>query len=128
MFNRTNKLNEMRLWAMILMLVGMLVMILGTAGIVFWGQAGKIFAGIFLAIGCVGLLGSVGIYFYAGMMSTSVKSIVCPECGKETKMLGKTDRCMHCKTILTLDPALAQTDEATVATNCDQTEAVTKNV
>jgi hypothetical protein len=92
----------------------MLIMILGTAGIVFWGQAGKIFAGIFLGIGAIGLLGSVGIYFYAGMMSTSVKSIVCPECGKATKMLGKTDRCMYCKTMLTLDPTLAQSADQTV--------------
>jgi hypothetical protein len=85
----------------------MLLMIIGLAGLVFdWGQAGRIIAVIFMVIGMLGMLVSMGIYFWAGMLSTTATVIDCPECGRRTKILGKTDRCMFCKTILTLDPAL----------------------
>ncbi|MFD1954326.1 YgzB family protein [Paenibacillus thailandensis] len=106
-FFKSAKINEFRLWGLIFTMAGMGVMILGTAGIVFWGQAGKIIAAIFMVIGMISLLISVIVYFWAGMMSTSATMLECPECGKPTKMLGKTDRCMFCKTMLTLDPAQA---------------------
>ncbi|WP_335926134.1 YgzB family protein [Paenibacillus agilis] len=104
---RTSKINEFRLWGLVLTLVGMGIMILGTAGIVKWGQAGKPFAAVFMIIGMIALLASVAIYFWAGMLSTSAVMLQCPECGRQTKMLGKTDRCMGCRTILTLDIAQA---------------------
>jgi len=84
---------------------GMLLMIVGLAGIVFdWGTAGRIIAVIFMIFGMISMMVSMGIYFWAGMLSTSATVIDCPECGRRTKMLGKTDRCMFCKTILTVDP------------------------
>ncbi|SDX43920.1 YgzB family protein [Paenibacillus sp. CF384] len=107
MFGKSSKINEFRLWGLLFTLFGMGLMILGTAGIVFWGQAGKVFAGIFMVIGMIAMLASVGVYFWAGMLSTSAVILVCPECGRHTKMLGKTDRCMYCKTKLTLDPSQA---------------------
>ncbi|MNY58487.1 hypothetical protein D3C86_1948270 [compost metagenome] len=58
-------------------------------------------------IGLISMMGSLGIYFWAGMLSTTAVQLECPECHKLTKMLGKTDRCMFCKTILTLDPTKA---------------------
>ncbi|GIO43214.1 YgzB family protein [Paenibacillus apis] len=103
MLFKSSKINEFRLWGLLLTMGGMGLMILGTAGIVFWGQAGKVAAGIGLVIGLILMLGSLAIYFWAGMLSTSAVQLDCPECGKLTKMLGKTDRCMFCKTILTLD-------------------------
>ncbi|MFD2615680.1 DUF2614 family zinc ribbon-containing protein [Paenibacillus gansuensis] len=103
MFFKSSKINEFRLWGLLLTLFGMGLMILGTAGILLWGQAGKIFAGIFMVFGMISLLVSVGIYFWAGMLSTTATMLQCPECGRQTKMLGRTDRCMFCKTILTLD-------------------------
>lgn len=106
-FFKSAKINEFRLWGLVFTLVGMGVMILGTAGIVFFGQAGKIIAAIFMVIGMISLLISVAVYFWAGMMSTSATMLECPECGRPTKMLGKTDRCMFCKTMLTLDAAQA---------------------
>lgn len=106
-FFKSAKINEFRLWGLVFTLLGMGVMILGTAGIVFWGQAGKIMAAIFMVIGMISLLISVVVYFWAGMMSTSATMLTCPECNKPTKMLGRTDRCMFCKTILTLDPEQA---------------------
>ncbi|WP_435922404.1 YgzB family protein [Paenibacillus sp. DYY-L-2] len=107
MFFKSSKINEFRLWGLLLTMAGMGLMILGTAGIVFWGQSGKVVAGIGLVIGLVAMMASLAIYFWAGMLSTSAVQLDCPECGKMTKMLGKTDRCMFCKTILTLDPAAA---------------------
>jgi membrane-bound ClpP family serine protease len=112
MLLKSSKINEFRLWGLLLTMLGLLLMIVGTAGIVFdWGTAGRIIAAIFLMIGLVGIMASMAIYFWAGMMSTSAVMLECPECGKPTKMIGKTDRCMFCKTILTLDPSLAPTVE-----------------
>ncbi|NMO98246.1 YgzB family protein [Paenibacillus lemnae] len=107
MIFKSAKINAFRTWGLLLTMIGMGLMVLGTAGIVFWGQAGKIFAGIGLVLGLITMLGSMGIYFWAGMLSTSAVQIQCPECGKLTKMLGKTDRCMFCRTILTQDPGIA---------------------
>lgn len=120
MFGKSSKINEFRLWGLLFTLFGMGLMILGTAGIVFWGQAGKVFAAIFMVIGMIAMLLSVGVYFWAGMLSTSAKILVCPECNRHTKILGKTDRCMYCKTKLTLDPAQA--------TDLDESESVEEAV
>lgn len=106
---RSSKINEFRLWGLVLTLGGMGLMILGTSGIVMWGQSAKPFAAVFMAIGMIVLLGSVGIYFWAGMLSTSAVMLQCPECGRQTKILGKTDRCMFCRTVLTLNQAEANT-------------------
>ncbi|WP_144941891.1 DUF2614 family zinc ribbon-containing protein [Paenibacillus sp. 32O-W] len=105
MILKSSKVNEFRLWGLLLTMFGLVLMIVGTAGIVFdWGIAGKIIAGIFLVLGLISILCSMGVYFWAGMMSTSAVVIECPECQRITKMIGKTDRCMFCKTILTFDP------------------------
>ncbi|GAK42741.1 DUF2614 family zinc ribbon-containing protein [Paenibacillus urinalis] len=109
MIFKTAKIEAFRTWGLLLTMLGMGLMVLGTAGIVFWGTAGKVFAGIGLVIGLIAMMGSLAIYFWAGMMSVSAVQIECPECSKLTKMLGKTDRCMFCKTILTHDPAQANT-------------------
>jgi len=121
-FFKSAKINEFRLWGMIFTLVGMGVMILGTGGILLFGNVGKIIAAFFLVIGLIALLVSVAIYFWAGMMSTSATMLECPECNRQTKMLGKTDRCMFCKTILTLDPDAANTNvtEQSVETSTEQ--------
>jgi len=109
MMFKSAKINAFRTWGLLLTMIGMGLMVLGTAGIVFWGHSGKIFAAIGLVIGLIAMVGSLGIYFWAGMLSTSAVQIQCPQCGKLTKMLGKTDRCMFCKTILTMDPGIANT-------------------
>ncbi|MGZ9587326.1 YgzB family protein [Paenibacillus marinisediminis] len=101
---RSSKINEFRLWGLVLTMAGMGLMILGTSGIVMWGISARPIAAIFMAIGMIVLLGSVGIYFWAGMLSTSALMLQCPECGRQTKILGRTDRCMFCRTVLTLDP------------------------
>lgn len=81
------------------------MMIVGLAGIVYdWGTVGRWFAVFCAVIGAIAMLCSMGVYFAAGMLSTSATVVQCPECDRMTKMLGKTDRCMYCKTILSLDP------------------------
>jgi hypothetical protein len=108
MIFKSSKINEFRLWGLLLTMGGMALMIVGLAGIVFdWGQFGRIIAAVFMVLGMIGMLGSVAVYFWAGMLSTSTVALECPECGKVTKMLGKTDRCMFCKTVLTFDPKYA---------------------
>jgi hypothetical protein len=112
MLFKSSKVNEFRLWGLALTMGGLLIMIIGMAGIVFdWGVIGQVIAAIFLVLGLISVMVSMGIYFWAGMLSTSAIVIECPECKKPTKMIGKTDRCMFCKTILTLDPELANTNK-----------------
>lgn len=104
MIGKSSKINEFRLWGLLLTLGGMGLMIAGTAAIVFKWPGSGIISGLGLVLGLIAMMGSMAIYFWAGMMSTSTVTIECPECGKPTKMIGKTDRCMFCKTILTFDP------------------------
>lgn len=120
---KSSKINEFRLWGLLLTLFGMGTMILGTVAIILWGDIGKVIAYIFLVIGMLLMLGSMGIYFWAGMMSTSAVSLDCPECGRRTKMIGKTDRCMFCKTILTTDEQYA-TEKPSAAADVDATVAI----
>jgi hypothetical protein len=107
MFTKTSKINEFRLWGLLLTLIGMGLMIVGTSGLVLFGEKGRFLVYIFMFLGAIAMLGSVMVYFWAGVMSTNAVMLECPECGKPTKMLGKTDRCMFCKTILTFDPRYA---------------------
>jgi hypothetical protein len=90
-----------------LTLIGMGMMVFGTAAVLLWGAAGKLIMFIFFVLGMITMLGSMAIYFWAGMLSTGSVLIECPTCHKTTKMIGTTDRCMFCKTIITLDPAKA---------------------
>lgn len=109
---KSSKLNEFRLWGLLLTLIGMGIMLLGTIPILLWDNVGKSYAIIFFVIGMFSMLGSVAVYFFAGVMSTSAIVIECPECGKPTKILGKTDRCMYCKTILSLEAPPEQREHA----------------
>lgn len=104
---KASKISTMRTWGLLLVLGGMGLMVLGTSGIILFGEVGKIIAAVFMVIGILTCGASMFIYFWVGMLSTSAPVIDCPECGKRTKMLGKTDRCMYCHTILTWDPAQA---------------------
>ncbi len=104
---KASKISTMRTWGLLLVLVGMGIMIFGTSGILLFGEVGKIIAAVFMVFGIIACFVSMGIYFWVGMLSTSAPVIECPECNKRTKMLGTTDRCMYCHTILTLDPTKA---------------------
>ena len=105
---KTAKVHAFRLWGLTLMLLGMAFMIAGTAAIAFSFPAAKVITAAGLVLGLLTMLGSMAIYFWAGMLAASALVLTCPECGQQTRMLGKTDRCMHCRTILTHDPNLAR--------------------
>jgi hypothetical protein len=111
---KSAKINEFRTWGLLLTMSGLGLMIIGAGAIVVFGQEiGKIIASIFLLIGTIAMVASLFVYFWAGMMSTSTITVECPECGKKTKMIGKTDRCMFCHTILTFDPKYAEQHQTT---------------
>jgi hypothetical protein len=113
MLFKSSKINEFRLWGLLLTLGGMGMMIVGLVGIVFdWGSFGRVLAFISMVVGMISMMGSVAVYMWAGMLSTSAQVVVCPECGKMTKVLGKTDRCMSCHTILSFDQKYAPPTDA----------------
>lgn len=91
-----SKLNKLRTLALALVFLGVIVMYLGFL----WTKA-MVF---FFVLGMIVMFSSFGIYFWAGILSSQAVKVECPECGKITKMLGKTDECMFCRTKLSLDP------------------------
>lgn len=62
---------------------------------------------LFLIVGLLMVILSSVVYFWVGYLSTKAVYVECPSCGKQTKILGKTDECMFCKQKLTLDKSLA---------------------
>ena len=107
MRHKASKISQLRTWGFMLTLIGMGLMVLGTASVLIWGSGGKLVLFLFFVLGMIVMLGSMAIYFWAGMLSTGSTVITCPSCGKQTKMIGTTDRCMFCKTAITLDPEQA---------------------
>lgn len=61
---------------------------------------------IFMFLGVLSILASTGVYLWIGMLSTKTVQVICPNCNKPTKILGRVDICMHCNEPLTLDPEL----------------------
>jgi predicted amidophosphoribosyltransferase len=59
-----------------------------------------------MLFGFLFIIASTIVYFWIGMLSTKTIKVVCPSCGKPTKILGKVDMCMHCREPLTLDKTL----------------------
>jgi len=52
------------------------------------------------------IVASTLVYFWIGMLSTKALQVICPNCGKPTKILGRVDMCMYCREPLTVDPNL----------------------
>lgn len=98
----SNKINKIRSIALILTFIGFLVMY---GGIYF--RHSPILMTILMTLGILFIILSTVVYFWIGLLSTKTIKVVCPGCGKQTKMLGKVDLCMHCDEPLTLDPNLA---------------------
>lgn len=97
----SSKINKIRSFALILIFVGILFMYGGLlTKKVEWLMA------ILFILGILSVLLSCVVYFWIGMLSTKAIPIICPNCEKPTKMLGRVDACMHCKQPLTLDKDL----------------------
>ncbi|MBA4536292.1 YgzB family protein [Bacillus aquiflavi] len=97
----SSKINKIRTFALSLIFIGFIVMY---GGIFF--RKSPILMTIFMIIGLLFIIASTVVYFWIGMLSTKTVQIVCPNCKKVTKMLGRVDMCMYCNEPLTLDPEL----------------------
>ncbi|GAB7389339.1 YgzB family protein [Bacillaceae bacterium] len=111
----SSKINKLRNIALSLVFLGVLIMYIGYAG--FAGYFGSsfhhsmTFMAIFLVLGFLMMIASCVMYMWVGMLSTKAVRVVCPTCGKTTKILGALDECMFCKQALTLDPKYATEEQ-----------------
>ncbi|MEK5078173.1 YgzB family protein [Solibacillus sp. FSL W7-1436] len=96
-----SKINKIRSFALSLIFIGFVIMY----GAIFF-KSNQILVLIFMTIGLLCIIGSTAVYGWIGLLSTKAVQVVCPECGKWTKVLGRVDICMYCNEPLTLDPAL----------------------
>lgn len=96
-----NKINRIRSFALGLIFFGFIIMY----GAIFFRE-NAILVTIFMTLGLLSILGSTAVYGWIGLLSTRAVQVVCPNCGKHTKVLGRVDMCMYCKEPLTLDPTL----------------------
>jgi Zn-dependent protease with chaperone function len=97
----SSKINKIRTFALSLIFIGFIVMY---GGIYF--RTSPLLMTIFMLLGLLFIIFSTIVYFWIGMLSTKTIQVICPNCGKATKVLGKVDMCMHCSEPLTLDPSL----------------------
>ncbi|MCT8136961.1 hypothetical protein H1D32_03845 [Anaerobacillus sp. CMMVII] len=100
-FKYSSKINKFRTIALSLVFIGIIIMY---GGIFF--QTSPLLMTIFMVLGFLSIIISTIIYFWVGMISTKTVQVVCPSCGKSTKMLGRVDACMYCDEPLTLDKNL----------------------
>ncbi|WP_058307930.1 YgzB family protein [Gracilibacillus massiliensis] len=96
-----NKINRIRTFALALVFIGFVIMYVG---LIFKDIEWLML--IFMVLGTLSIVFSTVVYFWIGLLSTRAVQIICPNCEKPTKMLGRVDACMHCKEPLTLDKSL----------------------
>ncbi|MFG6120739.1 MULTISPECIES: YgzB family protein [Thalassobacillus] len=97
----SSKINKIRTFALALVFAGFGIMYIG---LLFKQTEWLMIIFMILGMAAIGL--STVVYFWIGMLSTKTIQIICPNCDKPTKMLGRVDACMHCKQPLTLDKSL----------------------
>ncbi|GIN74667.1 UPF0295 protein YgzB [Bacillus sp. J14TS2] len=97
----SSKINKIRSFALGLIFIGFIIMYVG----IFFKNHPLVMT-IFMLLGLLAIVASVFIYFWIGMLSTKAVQVVCPNCGKTTKILGRVDMCMYCHEPLTIDPNL----------------------
>lgn len=94
----SSKINKIRSFALILIFGGILLMYVGLLfKKIEWLML------VFFILGLIAIFLSLAVYLWIGSLSLKAVPIVCPNCEKPTKMLGRVDACMHCKEPLTLD-------------------------
>ncbi|MBN6205966.1 YgzB family protein [Ralstonia pickettii] len=97
----SSKINKIRSFALILIFGGILLMYVGLLL-----KKTEWLMVIFFILGMLMIFLSLIVYLWIGTLSLRAVPIVCPNCDKPTKMLGRVDACMHCKQPLTLDKNL----------------------
>lgn len=95
----SGKLNKLRSYAMIILIIGVAVMYLAILA-----RSYPILMAILMVIGFLIVIFAATSYFWTGLLSSRATLVECPSCGKVTKMIGKYDECMYCKQKITLDP------------------------
>lgn len=100
-----NKINRIRTFALSLIFVGVIIMYMG----IFF-RKNEIVMIIFMIVGVLAVLLSTVVYAWIGMLSTKAAEVICPNCGKQTKILGRVDMCGHCREPLTIDSSLEGKD------------------
>ena len=101
----SSKINKIRTFALSLIFIGFIVMY---GGIFF--KSSPILMTIFMILGLLFIVASTVVYFWIGLLSTRTVQVTCPNCQKQTKMLGRVDICMYCNEPLTLDQNLEGKD------------------
>ncbi|MEK4230742.1 YgzB family protein [Solibacillus sp. FSL H8-0538] len=96
-----NKINKIRSFALALIFFGFVIMY----GAIFFRE-NQILVLIFMTVGLLCIIGSTAVYGWIGLLSTKAVQVVCPNCEKWTKVLGRVDMCMYCNEPLTLDASL----------------------
>ncbi|MEK4300675.1 YgzB family protein [Oceanobacillus sp. FSL W8-0428] len=97
----SSKINKIRTFALILVFAGILIMYGGImARRIEWLML------ILFVLGVLMIVLSCVVYIWIGTLSLRAVPVICPNCEKPTKMLGRVDACMHCKEPLTLDKNL----------------------
>ena len=96
-----NKINKIRSFALALIFIGFVVMY----GAIFFRES-QFLVLLFTSLGLLCIVGSTVVYGWIGLLSTRAVQVVCPNCNRHTKVLGRVDMCMYCNEPLTLDPSL----------------------
>ncbi|WP_059105836.1 YgzB family protein [Shouchella shacheensis] len=97
----SNKINRIRTFALVLVFAGILIMYVG----IFFRDYTFVMVTTMI-LGLLAVIASTVVYFFIGLLSTRAVPIVCPNCEKATKVLGRVDACMHCDQPLTMDKSL----------------------
>ncbi|MCY8543148.1 YgzB family protein [Bacillus haynesii] len=97
----SSKINKTRTFALSLVFIGFIIMYVG----IFF-RSSILLMSVFMILGVLSILLSTAVYFWIGMLSTKAVQVICPNCEKPTKILGRVDMCMHCREPLTLDKNL----------------------
>jgi hypothetical protein len=113
------KLNKIRTFALLLIFGGLICMYIGFLF--------PSLMTLFFILGMIWVLGSVAVYFWTGMLSLQSLKVDCPVCGKPTKLLGRRDECMHCRSILSADPADAPKQSETNTTESIEAKSTVKS-
>ncbi|WP_080873807.1 YgzB family protein [Oceanobacillus timonensis] len=101
----SSKINKIRTFALILVFAGILIMYVGLmVRNISWLML------ILFMLGILMIILSCAVYIWIGTLSLRAVPVICPNCEKPTKMLGRVDACMHCKEPLTLDKNLEGKD------------------
>ncbi len=97
------KINKIRTIGMLMIFLGFVIMYVA---LLF--QKIPVLMYIVMMLGFLSVLGSVGVYFWVGLLSTKSVQVKCPRCERVTKVLGSTDECSFCGTTLSFDSKYAK--------------------